>query len=396
MQHFRWILPLFVLSLCFGADPAPAGGPPPSRPVFQVDVPYPTKDKPQSKLWFDHGSWWAWLPTREGSSVWKRTDTGWQRQLSLDKALAGLPGQADVWADQDAVRAVLAGKRRLAVAGLKWDRVTKEYAPAGAPVEFAMPEDPEAREVIETATIARDGRSRWWIAYGWQRNMYVRVSRDSAGSQWSEAHTVNETPAAKDDICAIVALPGGVGLIWSDQAQDAVYFRRHADGAGISAWDPIEVAERGAKTADDHINAAVAADGTLFVATKNSVDLVGNPQLVLRVRDPRGQWKNYPYAVRTQQFQPSRPIVLLGGARPQLLLLHTLYRMDHPKTPHSVIARQTADPSHPDLSAIAQTLINAGVHLNDVTGPKARLPLGQQWIVLASDKAGNVYEARID
>jgi len=132
------------------------------------------------------------------------------------------------------------------------------------------------------------------------------------------------------------------------------------------------------------------------VATKNSVDLIGRPQLVLRVRDPQGTWKNYPYAVRTAQFQPSRPIVLLGGEPPRLLLFHSLYRMDGPKPAQRVIARQTANPSRLDLSAIAQTLIDAGTHINDVTGPKARLPLGQRWIVLASDKAGNVYEALID
>ena len=28
------------------------------RPAFTVDVPSPTMDKPQSKLWFAHGAWW--------------------------------------------------------------------------------------------------------------------------------------------------------------------------------------------------------------------------------------------------------------------------------------------------------------------------------------------------
>jgi hypothetical protein len=371
-------------------------GVPNSRPAFQVSVAHPTKDKPQSKLWFAHGSWWAWLPTRDGSSVWRRTEKGWLRQSSLDRALFGLPGQADVWAGQDAVHAVLVGEKRLVVAGLKWDFASNGYVPASSPAQFITPEDPQAKGVIETATIARDGRGCWWIAYPWQRQMCVRVSLDREGTRWSDAHSVNEVPASKDDICAIVELPRGVGLIWSDQEHDAVCFRRHADDAEIGAWDPIEVVDRGDRTADDHLNAAVARDGTLYVATKNSVDRVGCPQLVLRVRSPQGRWRNYPYALRTAEWQPSRPIVLLGGDPPRLLLFHSLYRMDRPEPLQSVIGWQVSDPTRLDLSAAARTLIDAGTHINNVTGGKARLPLGQPWIVLASDKEGKVYEARID
>jgi hypothetical protein len=307
-----------------------------------------------------------------------------------------LPGQADVWADADTVRAVLVESSRVAVTGLQWDSASHGYVPAGPPVQFVMPGDGEKGGVIETATIARDGRSRWWIAYGWRQSMWVRASRDGAGTQWSEPQAVNATPASKDDLCAIVALPGGVGVIWSDQAQDAVYFRRHADGAPSGSWEPAEVVARGGRTADDHINTAVAADGTLYVATKNSVDLVGHAQLVLRVRNPQGRWTNHPYAVRTAKFQPSRPIALLGGQPPRLLLLHSLYRMDHPKPPQSVIAWQTTDLPRLNLATAAQTLIDAVAGVNNVTGPKASLPAGHPWIVLASDEAGNVYEARID
>jgi hypothetical protein len=364
--------------------------------VFQVDVAGPTKDKPQSKIWFAHGSWWAWLPARDGSGIWKRTETGWRRQTSLDRALAALPGQADVWADRDTVRAVLVEARRVAVVGLRWDSASNGYVPAGPPVEFVMPGDAEAKGTIETATIARDGLARWWIAYGWRRNMWVRASEDGTGSKWSEPQAVNETRASKDDLCAIVALPGGVGVIWSDQAQDAIYFRRHADGAPIGSWKATEVVAQGGKTADDHINAAVAGDGTLYVATKNSVDLVGQAQLVLRVRDPQGKWTNHDYALRTETFEPSRPIALLGGEPLRLVLLHSLYRMDHPKPPRSVIAWLSTDLPRLNLATAAQTLIDAGARVNNVTGSKARLPLGQPWIVLASDEAGNVYEARID
>jgi hypothetical protein len=225
--------------------------------------------------------------------------------------------------------------------------------------------------------------------------MFVRWSADN-GRDWSAPMAVNRSKASDDDLCAIVALPDRVGVLWSDQESDTVYFRAHADGALPDSWLPAEIAAQGGQTADDHIHTAVARDGTMYVATKNSVDTVGEPQLVLRVRDPRGKWTNHGYAVRTKIFQPSRPIVLSGGDPERLFLLHSLYRMDHPKPPQSVIAWQTTDLPRLNLTPEARPLIDAGIRLNDVTGCKARLPTGQAWIVLASDDAGNVYEARLN
>ena len=48
------------------------------RPVLQVDTPYPTADKPQSKTWFAGGAWWALLPRKSGPSLWQRTGNGWK------------------------------------------------------------------------------------------------------------------------------------------------------------------------------------------------------------------------------------------------------------------------------------------------------------------------------
>jgi len=56
--------------------------------------------------------------------------------------LRGLPGQADVWADEKTACAVLVEERRLAVACLEW-------AGTGQ---------------LETATITRDAKGEWWMA----------------------------------------------------------------------------------------------------------------------------------------------------------------------------------------------------------------------------------------
>jgi hypothetical protein len=364
------------------------------RPVFRVGVPYPTKDKPQSKLWFAHGAWWAWLPAPDGSSVWKRGAPGWERQTHLDRSLAGLPGQADVWADDVEVRAVLASPDRLAVIALLWDAQARRYEVTGAPAAFSTPEPPGKNEGIETATITRDSRRRWWIGYNWRSDMWVRSSPD--GRAWSEPIRVTAAKASEDDLCSVAALPDRVGVLWSDQAHDTVYARWHADRDPPDRWLPAEVVEQGGKNADDHIHAAVTADGALYVATKNSVDTIGKPQLVLRVRDPWGKWSNVPYALRTEKYHPSRPIALLGGDPLRLFLLHSMYRLDHPTPRQSTIAWQSTELPRLNLVPVAAPLLDAVTQLNDVTGCKSRLPAGQPWIVLASDQDGNVYEARLN
>ena len=365
-----------------------------ATPVFQVNVGGPTKDKPQSKLWFAQGVWWAWLPVQGGSSVWKRSAEGWRRETHLDSALQGLPGQADVWADRDSATAVLVAPERLAVVSLRWNAAARRYELAAAPSTLVTYPKQAPDEGIETATIARDGRGRWWVAYNWQREMFVRHSVDDSVRAWSEPIAVSAAKANADDICAIVALPGSVAVVWSDQDHDAVYFRQHEDGAAPEAWKPIETADSGGRTADDHISMAVAGHGTLYIATKNSVDAMDKPQFVLRIRDPKGKWTNLPFAPLTSAGGPSRPIVLLGGAN-RLLLVYSLYHKDGLKPRVDAIVWQGTTRKALDLGQKAAMLLDSGGQLNNATSLKGPLPAGQPWIVLASDPQGRIFEGRL-
>jgi len=342
-------------------------------PVFSTGVPAATKDKPQSKIWQAYGAWWALLPVKSGASLWKRGAGGWQRETHLDSVLAGLPGQADVVSSGATVAAVLVEDARLAIVRLGWNASKGRYEAAGPAAVWT------GDTGIETATIAQAG-GRLWVAYNSRRHMWALA----VVPDWRPVQ-ITATPAKDDDICQIVAFIGSVGVIWSDQNSDAVYLRRY-DGR---QWLPAETAASGGKTADDHISTAVASDGTLYVATKNSVDELGQPQQVLRIRSPKGQWRNISYAPLTKSEQPTRPIALLSADQRTLHLLHTVGHRGAKPARSSIVIHSTPA-GNPKLDAAPRTLIDGAAQINNVTGPKTGSGL-----VLASDQEGNIYEARI-
>jgi len=399
MRAHGFAKPVISVTCCLAAVAAGAWGGPAlrsQRPVIKTGVRYATKDKPQSKLWYAHGHWWAWLPTEEGSGVWQRGARRWKRVRALRGGLRALPGQADVWADESGARAVLLGQEQMAVVGLRFAPGRRTCVIDGAPTVWPVEEPGEGGKRTETATIARDGTGRWWVAYDEGRHMWVRASLDPSATHWTEPIRVGG-PASRDDICSIAAMPGAVGVIWSDQETQALYFRRHLDVDPPERWQETETVARGGRTADDHINVAVGPDGSVYVATKNSVDTDDEPQLCLRVRRPDGRWENHPYAERTSLREPSRPVVVLGGSPARLFLCHSLYTRARD--------RGTADSRRPnyialiecdcvalDLGKPSRELIVAERNVNDVTSCKSALPSGAPWIALASDGAGNVYE----
>lgn len=342
-------------------------------PVFQTGVPAATKDKPQSKLWQAHGFWWAILPVKEGPSLWKRSATGWQRETHLDAFLNGLPGQADVLTTGNTAAAVLVEPDRLAVIQFTWNTTQTRYQPAAKPIVLT------GHKGIETATIAH-AANRLWIAYNSGRHMWARPIEPGGQPQ-----QISVTQTKDDDICQIVAFSGNVGVIWSDQAADAVFLRRHNG----REWQPAETAASGGKTADDHISTAVAKDGTLYVATKNSIDEVDQPQLVLRIRNPNGQWRDISYAPLTKTEGPTRPIVLLSADQRTLYVLHAA-GVRGAKPPRARIVLYTTPAANPRLDTMPKPVIEGPAYINNVTGPKTGTGL-----VLASDLEGNIYEARI-
>lgn len=394
---------LFVaLWLCAGlcavaAAEGRAGFPVTSTPAFQVDHPMPTADKPQSKLWFMHGHWWALLPRADGPSLWQRTDRGWAERPEVVDALRGRPGRADVWPGIDNVTAVALAdltKTNLSLTVLRLTRDGESDAAWNARV-LAELYPPSAADAMETATLAQDAAGAWWVAAVAGVNVCVWTA-PSCASDWS-GPAVLAQGVDDDDICVVTPLPNGeMGVIWSDQVRDAVVMRRRLDSAPVGDWMPEEVIEMGGQTADDHLNTVLVPDGTLWVACKNEVDTAGQPQFILRMRSRDGSWTDSPYGMRTETTRPSRPIVVASEDGAFVFTGYGDNDRAVPSPHDSRIVFGRVDRTQTPVGVHPQTVIAPDAALNsfvqNVTGPRHPFPKGVPWLVLASDQEGRVYE----
>src|SRR5690606_34913154 len=75
----------------------------------------------------------------------------------------------------------------------------------------------------------------------------------------------------------------------------------------------------GGGMADDHLNTAVASDGTLYAAVKTSYNSPSHPAVALLVRRPNGTWDPL-YEV---DHEGTRPIVVLNEQNDTVSVLYT-------------------------------------------------------------------------
>ncbi len=177
---------------------------------------------------------------------------------------------------------------------------------------------------VETATIDVDSTGRLWVAYDRSSTIEVRYS-DNLYTSFSAPITV-ASGITTDDICSIIAMPGGtIGVFWSNQNAKRFGFRTHTDGANPNVWSNDEVPagqsalSHGKGFADDHLHLAVSDNGTLYAAVKTSYDSGGYPQIALLVRRPNGIWDD----VYEVDSTGTRPVVVISEAHNELAVFYT-------------------------------------------------------------------------
>jgi PKD repeat protein len=296
----------------------------------------PTSDKPQSKLWFNDGSWWAnmfdtvsktWHIFRLDRQTQTWVDTGTQvdnRPETLSDAL--WDGQklyiASQWvtiSTTEAPKASLSKPARLY--RYSYLAATKTYVlDAGFPVAIN-------NNSSESLTIDKDSTGRIWATWtqvsgssttGFTSAVYVNSS--PTGEVWGTPMVlpVSGAQPGPDDISGVVAYNGNkIGVLWSNHLDDTMYWAWRTDSQPLTNWTG-GVAVHGPKQADDHLNLkTIQADqaGRVFAAVKTSLDeLAGSPssspQINLLVFKPgTGSWSSTPFGTLADCH--TRPIVML-------------------------------------------------------------------------------------
>lgn len=352
------------------------------KPVFKVDFKDPTQDKPQSKIWFSAGAWWAILPDSIGPQVWKRNEGEWIEEENLNIELRSLPGKADVFSEGGNQFIVLVGDCEL-----KFLRLKTTSKSIRMELVNSIPIPPDCHE-IETATITKDDSGTLWVGSDWNEQVLVWSSTDQ-GKTWSQPAFLGDS-ISKDDISVVSRIKGGISVVWSNQLEEAIYERVYLNNE--LDWSGLITVSKGNKTADDHLNSTLLEDGRLILVTKNSVDQNGQPQFVLRVREEEGKWTDFPYVNLTEETSPTRPVTthLPNG---MIIEAHTI---GFPDGSAEISVNEVRIVSNQPLEVreIIRLKSANGAHLNNVTFSKQDyrgIPDGP-WLILLSDRNGNIYE----
>ena len=360
-----------------------------------IDNSAPTGSKPESRLWWNDGSWWGVLfdtPNNEYRIF--RLDTETQDWVDTGVAVDGRnQSRGDtLW---DGTHLYVASHIFVNSSGpagpgqearlyrFSYASATDTYSlDSGFPVEISDSKS-------EALVLERDSSGKLWAT--WARGSQVWVNRTVGDDlTWGEPFVLPFPEASDlyfDDLSSMISFGGNrVGVMWSDQIDDAFYFAEHVDGAPDSEWT-ISTALQGPDLADDHVNLKTDSAGRVYAAVKTSQTTSGSPYIYLLVRDAAtGAWANHLVGVRTDRH--TRPIVMLDESAGVVMVFATsseaggsIYKKTSPLNPISFAPGKGTvfiqDGASPDM--------------NDATSTKQSVSPATGLVVLASNDTAQEY-----
>jgi chitodextrinase len=378
-----------LLSMQVGlAEPASAASPITyAGSTYPTAGPSPTGDKPQSKLWYNDGSWWALMRVTAGVTIHRLgTDHKWVNTgVVVDERIAST-GDA-LWQNGNLYVASRVSSGAMRAIRFAYNASTDTYTR-----EFVKQVGSNG---TESMSIARDSLGRLWVAYTQGSRVYAAHSTTS-DTTWTPPFLipVSDNTATSDDIAGLIAFNGKIGVMWSDQGQDVMRFAVHQDSDSDSTWTLESALPNpslgGANLADDHLNLkslTEGSDGTIFAAVKTSRGDAGepstDPSIVVLKRSATGTWSGAVAARVGDKL-----------TRPQLALdnmgkLHVLMSTESGGT---VYYKTTSQASLSFGTGKGAPFVAAsGASINDATTTKQTVTAATGLVVLASDDDAKRY-----
>jgi len=368
-------------------------------PSFSGASGSPSGSKPESKLWFNDGSWWAdmwdtasgdfyvhklnlstgtWArtPTRLDDRSNSRSDAMWNGTHLYVASHAFSEGSSSTASAPSFLRR------------FSYQPNTDSYTlDPGFPVQINA-----ARS--ETLVIDQDSQGRLWAT--WTEDLQVMVAVSSVGgASWGVpfALPVSGSRVTSDDIASVVSFGGNrIGILWSNQGDGTMYFASRLDGDATGTWSGPEVAYRGTSAADDHINLKNVVDqnGRILAAVKTSMS-GSSPLVHLLDRSPSGSWSSHVYGLGTDSH--TRPIVVIDREHAQVQMFATSGQSG------GSIYRKTAPLSAPSFVTGKGTMVLDDVDsadINNATSTKQAVDSTSGLVVLATNDSTRRYWTHYD
>ncbi|TMQ73690.1 MAG: hypothetical protein E6K81_03405, partial [Candidatus Eisenbacteria bacterium] len=282
----------------------------------------PTGEKPESKLWWNDGSWWGslWDPNASSYAI-HRLDLDTQSWVSTGTLVdTRSSSRADALWDGDHLYIVShifttnAGSTGSGNSGrlyrYAYHAGTRSYSlDPGFPVNVNASKS-------EALVLAKDSSGRLWVT--WVEGGKVKVNRTLGDDlSWGQPFDLPGQGAdvTTDDISGIAAFgTDRVGLMWSNQADHKMYFAAHLDGGADMQWEPREDALADAtlgQMADDHINLKMSCDGSgaVYAVTKTGLTHATDPLVLVLRRQAGGAWSRHVFGTVAENH--TRPILCI-------------------------------------------------------------------------------------
>ncbi|WP_426573904.1 DUF4214 domain-containing protein [Aquihabitans sp. McL0605] len=374
------------------------------------DAPYveatnPTVSKPQSKVWFQDGAWYAAMlktgtPSSTGRAnadfyIYKLTGGTWvptatlldnRGTTKLDVVVSGnnLYVASHKFIGTATGVAETTDSNKTKITKFTYDAGTKTYTKV-----VGFPKNMNDYE-MESLTIDVDSTGAIWSSWAMANKVYWQRSTDG-GNTWSAPAALTDAQAttSSDDVASLVAFGTQVGIMWSDQAvgHDGFWFATTAAGSGPVTWAAAEAAYTGIGVGDDHVNLK-ALNGDVYAAVKTRMDSGSKPLIEVMHRSSTGNW------TRTTAYVGStnttRPVLELDATHQTAQLFVTGPEVAGGKGENGgAIYRKTAP-----LSTLAfgaglgeKVMSRPGTgRINDTSGSKAPITDATGVTVIAADQ----------
>jgi len=383
--------------------------------VGYVDNPFgsapgadPTADKPQSKLWWNDGAWWA-VMFNQTANKWHIYQLSWPDTWNDTNTVVDTRPTSRADALWDGTKLYIASLVRFDAANTallsrySYNSGTRTYAlDSGFPVAMMTGKS-------ETLAFDKDSTGQLWITYTQANKVYVNRSTTNDAT-WGTPFIVPDPTGATsvypDDIASLVAYQdangSSIGVLWSNHdpshpAPTSMYFTYHKDSDADTTWQAVEPIYTNMCAADDHVNIKSLqsdASGSIYATVKTSFGDSGCgsasslPLINLVVRKPNNSWIAAPFDTLADNH--TRPLVLLDTSNRMVYVFATSV------TSCGIIYMKSTSMDHPDFSnqpGKGTPFISSSTNtcINNATSTKQTVNAATGLVVLASDESKKVY-----